>query len=358
MIDTALDNVLQAVRGIGDLIDVNGGTGLLARVAAPESSSVGQSIARRGVFRRAWIRGETWVGRQGNGISRDQYSGVFFGLSLAHDLVDDAMLKRECARRLQQLLDYLVAREWLIDEDRPSLDAAAGRGFPTFWLVSGQQLAFLLIGEQVAPGRYRAELARRAPVAELVWLGTWITDMNLDSYYKFNLQHIAFYNYFRLENDRDRRRHMARAFAITQRTVGHHRNPHFDLVQTSVHPELEATLFPSIRESLRRFVKRNHRVLAPDSVDLTSVRWETFRNLNVALPGKRKPQSFVRLPTRPLDIELRKYTGCFLWQRSPFQPAVAGRGHPRAEKPGIDLVLPYWMGRYHDAFPPSPHEPR
>jgi hypothetical protein len=59
----------------------------------------------------------------------------------------------------------------------------------------------------------------------------------------------------------------------------------------------------------------------------------------------------VSLPTQPLDVPLRAYTGYFLWQRTPFDAARPGQGNALEESPGIDLVLPYWMGRYHSVFP-------
>ena len=40
----------------------------------------------------------------------------------------------------------------------------------------------------------------------------------------------------------------------------------------------------------------------------------------------------------------------FAWQRSPFEAATPSAGDPHDETPGLDLVLPYWMGRYHGAF--------
>jgi hypothetical protein len=38
----------------------------------------------------------------------------------------------------------------------------------------------------------------------------------------------------------------------------------------------------------------------------------------------------------------------FLWQRSPF--LLYGGGSARIEAPGIDYLLPYWMGRYYGVF--------
>ena len=74
-----MDNLQHTLGGIGKLLDVNGGRGLLARCAAPVGTPVANSF--RVTYGNAIIGGQPWVGYPGsNGISRDQYSGVFFGL--------------------------------------------------------------------------------------------------------------------------------------------------------------------------------------------------------------------------------------------------------------------------------------
>ncbi len=345
----ALDNVRHALSGIGRLLDVYGGTGLLARVAAPQSSRVGQRIQRWGPYRQATLGGETWIAEEHNVISRDQYCGVFFGLTVALERVHDPAVRAECAARLRMMLDYLVAHEWWVDEDRPAFSLGPQGKLPTFWRgTAGQRLAYLLAGERVAPGRYAADLQEAGRVTPLAWLGEWLNTFSLDGYYKFNLSHATYYDYFRLETDPSRRADLLRAFGIVRRYIGHHRNPHFDLVATSADPSLRAAMFPQVREALRRFVTRNHRAVAPAVVDLSGVQWVT-----VSMPvqnGSSITTQTTRMPAEPLDIPLQEPEEHFLWQRSPFKPAHPNQGDPRAEKPGIDLTLPYWLGRSEGAF--------
>lgn len=49
----------------------------------------------------------------------------------------------------------------------------------------------------------------------------------------------------------------------------------------------------------------------------------------------------VPVPIRP--------TTDFLWQRDPFQ--LVGGGSDTIEGPGVDYILPYWMGRYYGVIP-------
>ena len=351
----ALGTVWKALRGVGALLDVNGATGLLARGRrAPELDGRG-NISRRGVFRSATINGQVWVGRQGgNGISRDQYSGVFFGLILTHDLVNDPLVKQECALRLRQMVDYLVAKDWLIDEDRPSFNGTTGSRGPTFWAgVNYQKLAFLLCGERSNPNRYTAQLNQAGPLAETAWFGMWTDTFGFDHYYKFNLLHVGLYNYFRLETDMVRWQAVNRGFRLITRYVGHHRNAHFDLIRTSVDPSSQQVLFPQTREVMRRFLGRNHRELAPATVDLSNVQWQTMTVSgynNTPGGGVTLGSQQIQVPSEPLDFHQRRTTGNFHWQRDPFSPATPNAGNSKAEKHGLDVVLPYWMGRHMGAF--------
>src|ERR1051325_1758741 len=85
----ALANVNNAIQAIRNLIDVTG-TDLLARCALPADSPYARDIsseeAEHGIYTGTiygapWI----WVGD----TSRDAYSGVFFGLVVAYDFVND-----------------------------------------------------------------------------------------------------------------------------------------------------------------------------------------------------------------------------------------------------------------------------
>lgn len=347
----ALAAVRKALTGLGDLLDVYGGTGLLARYAAPISSHVGQYITSRpGGYRQATLHGQTWVAEdKDNNISRDQHCGAFFGFSLTYDLVADPTIKAEAGRRLLQMLDYLIAHDWWVDEDRHAFDASANSDMATFYRWSAdQRMNYLLMGNLIAPHRYDGELQKVSRLAPFSWLSAWIGTSTLNGYYKFNLSHVTYYNYFRHETDAGRWQDVARGFRIMRRYVGHHRNPHFDLIACTVDPSLQGTLFPGSRESLRRFVTRNHRFVAPPVVDLSGVQWIT-----VTMPvqsGSSITNQQVQIPAEPLDVPLQNYETHFLWQRSPFNHATPNQGNPRWEKPGTDLLLPYWMGRHEGAF--------
>src|SRR5262245_12050140 len=79
----ALDNVTAALGGLESLLDVTG-TNLIARCLISTSSPYAQGIiqeeASHGIYQNKQF-GWYWIG----GTSRDQYSGVLFGLGVADD---------------------------------------------------------------------------------------------------------------------------------------------------------------------------------------------------------------------------------------------------------------------------------
>lgn len=336
----------RTLRGCTNLLDVFGGTGLLARCAAPLDTPLGQQMDRDN-GRRGLLRGRWYVGVSGgNGISRDQYSGQFFGQAIAYDFARLPDVRRTTRRNLTTMLDYIISTGWFIDEDR----SAFPDSMPTFWTgVVNQQITFLLIGERIAPGRYAAELARWSPLAELNWLGAWLSTFNLDSYYKFNLGEITDLNYFRLETDPVRYQRMFRAYRITRRYIDKHVNPHFDTIGIRVEPRTRAALAPQVRQSLREFLTRCHRAMAPRDLRTDDIQWVPYTMFVVNADDRRIERQDVLMPSRAVDVR-RRPPADFLWQRSAFGVATAGEGDPLEETPGVDYTLPYWMARWFGVF--------
>src|SRR5262245_16582312 len=86
----ALGNAQRALQGIRALINITG-NGALARCLIPADSpyalSIQQEEGAHGIYYRT-VDGTSyfWVGN----TSRDQYSGVMFGLSVAYDMIEEA----------------------------------------------------------------------------------------------------------------------------------------------------------------------------------------------------------------------------------------------------------------------------
>ena len=123
------------------------------------------------------------------------------------------------------------------------------------------------------------------------------------------------------------------------------RTPHFDSIQCGIDPSLKPTLHPAIREELRQFLTRNHRERVPPGLNTSVVQWQ---NWTFASPTSTSG-NVQNVPTAPLPIPLRKYTGFFQWQKQPVRLAVYSATDPGqiqsafSEKPGLDYTMPYYM---------------
>src|SRR5262249_43598077 len=110
----ALANVVKAERGLRALVDITG-PDLLARCLVPVDSpwapGITQEEQHHGVYLGNLDRqGYFWIGD----TSRDQYSGVMFGLGVAYDMVDDSLVRREVAALTTRLVDFLRHNNWTI----------------------------------------------------------------------------------------------------------------------------------------------------------------------------------------------------------------------------------------------------
>jgi len=135
----ALTNIQNAIAGIQGLVDVTG-TDVLARCQVPLNSPYAAGIqseeAANGIFTNS-TTGYFWVGN----TSRDEYSGVFFGLAVAYDLVNDASVQSSISQLATRMLNFLVSHAWTVVMPNGSIST-------TFLIRPDQELALLEIGQR------------------------------------------------------------------------------------------------------------------------------------------------------------------------------------------------------------------
>ena len=156
--NSALENLQRTLEGLQSLVDITG-TGLLARCLFPEdwefAAAAIKEECRHGI-RPGIVRGEKylWVGN----TSRDQYSGVFFGLGAAYDLVDNEAFRSAIRTLVTQLLEFLLKHLWTVVMPGGALTECPGRPISTTFIGRPeQQLNFLQIGRHVNPERFTGE---------------------------------------------------------------------------------------------------------------------------------------------------------------------------------------------------------
>jgi hypothetical protein len=314
----ALANAKKALRGITALIDVTN-TDVLARFLIPRSSPYADAIlaeeAHEGIYESTYQKQPyAWLG----GTSRDQYSGVFFGLGVAYDMIPIGRVRGEIRRDVSRMLANLIANGW-------SVRMPDGSYSTTFLQRPDQQLSFLQVGRRVDSTRWSlAYQSFRAANAALVQapIATECQDP-YGSYYKFNLDHINLYNLIRLEEPGVFRTLYLQAFATLRGCTGTHQNAHFNMIE---------------RGLLGADAARD-----AETLNLLSL-WLMRPRRDYYVDNTGKYPACGAYACAPIPVNDR-YTTDFLWQRNPFQ--LAGGGAGTIETPGVDYILPYWMARYY-----------
>jgi hypothetical protein len=315
----ALDNIRAALHGLRILFDVTGND-TLARCAFPENAPYAADVLREEHEHTSFqgiVDGQKWTFV--SNVSRDQWLGVYFGFTVCWNLVDDPEI-REIVRWLAvRGANSLLKRNWILRDPNGSIST-------TFIGRADQQLMILKLvrrlDEDHFGGNYRSMSLTLAP-ATIVPVSLEVREP-YTSYFKFNLDHIAFYGLLSSGDNWYVRSNYEKGWDILRNTLDDHGNAFFDLIAREIEGPNEGR-DEGIRQMLNQWLERPARDV-----------WVDLRN-EVELCAEDRSCS-------PIPVN-RRVTTDFVWQRSPFQ--VLGGGYGVIETAGIDYILPYWMARYH-----------
>jgi hypothetical protein len=317
----AIDNLRRALAGIRSLVDITG-TNLLARCVVPTDSPHAQSIiteeAGHGIF-TGTLGDKTyyWIAN----TVRDEYAGVFFGLGVAYDAVEDAEVRSDVREIATRLLDFLLQNNWAVV-------MPTGEVSTVFWGRPDQQLSFLQVGRRVNPDRFESTYRNY----RFWYASSVIVPISYDllddhnSYFKFNLNTITLYNLIRLEDSSYYRWVYMNAYNVMRRTTDDHGNAHFNMIDRGLKVP-DSSRDDETRNLLENWLQRSHRD-----------EWVDWRgDARYSACGEDRACNAI-----PVIDRVRTD---FLWQRSPF--LLYGGGQGNIEGAGIDYILPYWMARYY-----------
>jgi uncharacterized protein (TIGR03437 family) len=300
----ALNNVKSSLAGLKVLADVTGDNRLARCVVnadSPFAAGIRNEEAHNTIHQNG---GLLWV----DNTSRDQIVGVFFGLGAAFDVVDDAGVKSAISDLATRLIGYISRHNWSPNDDLDS----------TFQVRPEELQMLLQVARHVNPSNTVSGPFLVLPVD----VGVKVDTQNNDSYFKFNLDYMTFYNLVRIQNNGDNQG----AYKVVRNYTASHQNAFFNVVDRALQGA-NASRDQETATLLDQWLLRPKR---DPFVDLTR---------NVAVCGTEACQP-IPVPQRP--------TTDFIWQRDPFQ--LAGGGTGTIEGAGIDYILPYWMGRYYGAL--------
>jgi uncharacterized protein (TIGR03437 family) len=313
----AFANIQSAIAGIQGLVDVTG-TNLLARCRVPLNSPYAASIASQenanGIHTNS-SAGYEWVGN----TSRDQYSGVFFGLAVAWDMVNDPGVHASITALTGQMLDYLISHLWTVVMPDGTIST-------TFIIRPDQQLALLQIGSHINPAKYSSTYSTNVPLlAASVVTPIAVDVQGNSSYFKFNLDYINFFNLIRLEKNPLYAAVYSGAYQILRGNTASHQNASFNMIDLALNGA-NSTRDRQTISYLNSWLTRASRNFTVD--------------LRGSLPSCGSPDE----ACNPVPVAQRPNTD-FLWQRDPFLLDAAGSG--TIETSAIDYILPFWMARYY-----------
>jgi hypothetical protein len=316
----ALDNVWRTLLGIRSLIDVTA-TDVLARCLVPVDSPYAAAIQNEesghGIYYSSLgDQPYFWIGN----TSRDQYSGVMFGLGVAYSLIDQAEVRDFIRGDVTRILNYLLRHGWNVVMPDGSIST-------TFLLRPDQQLSFLQVGRLVNPGRFGWMYALyRSVFAASVSIPIRYDNVDdHDHYFKFNLNYINLYSLIRLEaaGSPFRGLYLDAYDTLRQRTE-QHGNAHFNMIDRALKEDDGA---------------RDNETLVLLDLWLRRPRRDYWNDLTGTYPACDTNRA-----CEPIPVDERMNTD-FLWQRSPFQ--LFGGGFGTIETAAIDYILPYWMARHY-----------
>jgi hypothetical protein len=314
----AFANVQNAISAINNLINVTG-SDVLSRCALPADSPYAQSISNQEAangIHQGQIFGDNWIW-VGN-TSRDQYLGIFFGLTVTYDMVPDSGIRGWCSFLMTRLLNNLLDHAWTIVLPDGSISS-------TFVIRPDEQLAMLLMGKHLnggAFGKLYSEMSNAISPSVPVPVGVDCADQT-SSYFKFNLDYITFYALKRMGSGYSSFWY-GLGYDELRVTTNWHQNAHFNMIDRAI-GGADAKRDAETQSLLDAWLQR-------PAMDV-------YRDFTGQFPSCSTGEA-----CNPLPLPDRATTD-FLWQRDPFQ--LAGGGDGNIESAGIDYILPYWMGRYY-----------
>lgn len=337
----ALAGARRALDALGTLTEITGVRGLWGRnffrSATQPYAGPGETHDGTGPF--AGIR---WRGN----VSRDQYAGLVFGYAVAWDVSADPAVRAECARRLAEMADHLIANDHrIVDVDgQPTTHGEASQRLflgirvtnPVHALIVLAALQAAAVSNAHDPGYARA-YAAAARRYESAIPSLLLLDFGARTkWYNFNIAMQPLYTLLRFEGDPSRRVRYEDALRRLWSSTRDHMNGFFTFIHASRAPSRHEGADPLSQHeaiwSLQLFDAPPHRHRRVDGS--AHVRQDPIA---LALFGVDQARD-------PVPIHLRP-RGDFMWQRSPF--AYRAAEDLRVEYPGVDYLVAYWMGRHH-----------
>lgn len=326
--------ILDVLEKFDLLIEVSGQRGYIARFAAPATDAGyqgyyrvygrGEDPERPGLGLKAY-RGVTpyedlvWLGYS----SRDIYDGVNYGLAAAFHFSDDD----EIRERIRNIVAMAASR--LIEDQWDILDGKGNRTRGNDFF----KMAWMRLILAVCPDRFsHLEEEYQRLCDRLTARGPRVYDIRYGEYFANNLNFIRMFTLCLLETDPERKKALQDVLRQMHETAAPHLNAHFAAIYVIATGDKEN---PKARAALQGLL-----IDFPEPPKF---------GREVDLRNRSDIEQFNDGYTRYAQLPRERVPTDFMWQRSPC--VSHGSWDLPFEFPGLDLFLPYWMGRAASIIP-------
>lgn len=351
----ARQQISWALDSIDRLFEVTGTEGLPARFAFNPTDPAFQDlkIAHTASVQSGWTASSTlpgwlWMG----GTSRDQYTGIMYGLGVCNQITPDEDVRSRTAARIDTVVRVLAANDWKIPVHYTQ--HVTSNQIPFF-----ARLAWIALAKISNPESLAWASSYKKASQSLRWdLGDWIEPSgysNLMEYYGWNLGYLRYYTLLTYEKSPKDHEYIRKLFdlKVWEKTWSH-KNAMFTFMKLGMIGEespRDGQALDDAKQSLTELAFKNRR----DFAVRNSTRTDIGRNPLAEDLGwiiQETPlhdiHFFTKLDAQQADQPLAmkdRPPSDFMWQRSPFQ--LDGGSGGTIESPSVDTIFAYWLGRYH-----------
>lgn len=356
----AKTNVIAKVDTLSGFLHVNGRSGFISRYwGSQDDSFYYQGDAwcddpnrdRCHHEETGDFAGDFWIG----GTSRDQYTGWFYGMTLAYDHVDDENMRTIIRADVAEVLDELISTNWVITDVSGEPTTAAPNVLPPM------QLAWLLAGYHITgEDRFKVEVQKRIKNSyrTMIQLNSIAFFTRYAQYYGNNLAHTNSFTLLRLaevylsEDDYNFLKGLFENQVHTFTRLSH--NPWFNAIFMGIgnyNPEVRDNPYQQqLEEDLTAFTSPPNWDYHLDERESSTYTLDPFsvfmHDLMVQYPFLEEIMGGIDYQAmEAFPIEFQCPAG-FQFQRKPFDIAACGSGNVTQVHSGHDYLAAYWTASY------------
>eukprot|EP01022_Parablepharisma_sp_SALTPOND_P016707 TRINITY_DN250_c0_g1_i4.p1 TRINITY_DN250_c0_g1~~TRINITY_DN250_c0_g1_i4.p1 ORF type:complete len:452 (-),score=31.72 TRINITY_DN250_c0_g1_i4:54-1409(-) len=358
----ARENVIKMVHTLSGHLHVTNTRGYIARYWGPQKSIVYkgdqwcQTQKRCRKVTEGKYAGDFWMGE----TSKDEYTGWFFGMSLAYDLIDDAETKEIIKNDLTEVVDKLIEDGWIINDENGkhktfSSVHRVGSDYKLAWSTMAYHMTHdhnyeKQILEELTPYK----MFTRKLLSNIMFFSKYY------QYYAFNLHFTTTFNLLRLgklhfnPSAYNKFLHIFSNYEypfvnLTHNpwlngiymAVGNYKpSPHNDPYKAELLQDLKE--FRPCPNTGYYLPERDLNKYPLDPVTSWLKYFPWLINFLNSVKFSFKPQTNDPLP---ISLQCSEY---FLFHRSPYNFHECGRDNLKYVNPGHDYLISYWLARHYN----------